>query len=56
MYKYRGNYSNLKAKILWNHLNLWWPIFEDCGIFAYLWGSNFVDASVFSFSKKDNSS
>lgn len=29
--------------------------FVDCGFFAYSWGCNFVDVSVFSFSKKENS-
>lgn len=33
--------------LLWNHLNLWVPIFVDCEFIAYLWGCNFVDASVF---------
>lgn len=30
-------------------------IFVDCGYFAYLWGFIFVDASIFSFSKKSDS-
>lgn len=36
--------------ILWNQLNSWGPIFVDCWFFAYLWGCNFVDVLVFSFS------
>lgn len=35
--------------------NSWVAIFVDCGIFAYFWGCNFMDALVFSFSKKVNS-
>lgn len=31
------------------------PIFVDCRVFAYLLGRNFVDASVFFFSNKDDS-
>lgn len=31
------------------------PIFVDCRVFAYLLGCNFVDASVFFFSNKDDS-
>lgn len=27
--------------------------FIDCGLFAYSWGFDFMDAYVFSFSKKD---
>lgn len=31
--------------------NLLGPLFVDCGSFAYSWGCNFVDTSVFGFSK-----
>lgn len=40
--------------ILWNHLNYWGPIFVDFGFFAHSLGYDFVDTSVFSFSKKTN--
>lgn len=41
--------SKRERYILWNLFNLWWLIFVNCGV---LWGCNFVDASVFYFSKK----
>lgn len=45
----------IKEKKLWNYLNSCGSIFVDYGVFAYLWGCNFVDASVFSFGKRTNS-
>ena len=41
--------------ILWNHWISWGPIFVDCGVFAYSWGCNFMEASVLIFSNKDDS-
>lgn len=53
--KPNGRISEGASKVLWNHLNSRGPIFVDCEFFAYSWGCNFVDVSVFSFSNKDNS-
>lgn len=34
--------------------NSWGPTFVDCDYFAYSWGCIFMDVSVFTFIKKDN--
>lgn len=39
------------------HFNLWGKIFLNCGDFLLIYGDviSWIDAAVFSFSKKDNS-
>lgn len=34
---YWYSFSNIQFQIMWNHLNLWGPIFMDCQCFAGLW-------------------
>lgn len=61
---YDGQFSYLRLvktdntqtiqRILWNRLNSRVPIFVDIGFFAHSLGYDFVDTSVFSFSKKTN--
>lgn len=49
------SHISINIHVLWNHLNSLWLIFVDCGLFTYLSGFNFMDASVFSLSRKNNS-